>query len=66
MRNEFASMTDVWTLISGMDDITYRIEEVAKWTIANGPLQPDEEKRIQLMIQTQIARGFYSESESDD
>jgi hypothetical protein len=40
-----------------MEDITNRIERAAEWTEANGPLLPDEEATIKLMIACQIARG---------
>lgn len=50
------------TLISGMDDLTERIEQAAEWTKLNGPLQPDEEARIGLMIKAQIQRGMFPEN----
>jgi hypothetical protein len=37
MRDEFAAIVSGWTLISGPDDITERIEEAA-WMMVNGPL----------------------------
>ena len=58
MRQEFKDIVSGWTLIDGMDDITDRIERAAEWTELNGPLEVDEERTIELMIQTQIARGF--------
>lgn len=58
MREGFKEIAGGWTLISGMDDITDRIERLAEWTKANGPLLPDEERTVELMIQTQIARGM--------
>jgi hypothetical protein len=58
MREEFQAIVSGWMLISGMGDITDRIESVAEWTKANGPLQADEEATIKLMIESQIARGF--------
>ena len=57
MRSEFDEITSGWTLIDGLDDLTERIECAAEWTKANGPLEPDECARIELMIRTQIARG---------
>jgi hypothetical protein len=45
-------------LISGVDALTERIEQAAEWTRVNGPLQPDEEATIKLMIETQIALGY--------
>jgi hypothetical protein len=58
VRAEFDEITSGWTLIDGLGDLTERIERAAEWTKRNGPLEPDEEARITLMIQTQIARGF--------
>ena len=61
MRAEFDEITSSWTLISGMDDLTERIERAADWTKTNGPLEPDEQARIGLMIESQIARGMFPE-----
>jgi hypothetical protein len=58
MRDGFREIVSGWTLISGMDDISERIEQAAEWTKASGPLQPDEEATIELMIEAQIARGI--------
>lgn len=58
MRDEFHDIVSGWMLISGMEDLTDRIERAAEWTMVNGPLQPDEEATIKLMIQAQIARGI--------
>lgn len=41
-----------------MADITDRIEQIGEWMKANGPLQPDEHRTVELMIRTQIARGI--------
>jgi hypothetical protein len=57
MRDAFREIVSGWTLISGLEDITDKIERAAEWTKANGPLEPDEEKTIELMIQAQIARA---------
>jgi hypothetical protein len=58
MRDGFAAIVNGWTLISGIDDLTDRIEQVAEWTKENGPLLPSEEATIRLMIECQIARGW--------
>jgi hypothetical protein len=58
MRDEFREIVSGWTLYDGIDDLTDRIERAAAWTKANGPLLPDEEATIKLMIEAQIARGF--------
>ena len=66
MRAEFDEITSGWTLISGMDDLTERIERAADWTKTNGPLEPDEQARIGLMIESQIARGMFPERHDED
>jgi len=58
MREGFREIVAGWTLIDGMDDITERIERAADWTKANGPLEPDEDATIGLMVKAQIARGM--------
>jgi hypothetical protein len=67
MRAEFAELVRGWTLISGLDAITERIEQAAEWSKINGPLYPDEAKTVELMIQCQIARGMgaYDRDEDD-
>jgi uncharacterized protein Yka (UPF0111/DUF47 family) len=58
MRDDFKAIVGGWMLIDGMEDISDRIERAAVWTEANGPLLPDEDATIQMMIQSQIARGM--------
>lgn len=58
MREEFKNIISGWTLVSGFNAITDRIEELANWTKTNSPLEPDEEKIVELMIQCQIVRGL--------
>ena len=60
MRDGFSAISSGWTLISGLDDITDRIEQLAEWTRMNGPLEADEEATVKLMIECQIARGMES------
>lgn len=57
MRDEFAAIISGWSLVSGFNSITDKLEEAARWAKDNGPLLPDEEKTVHLMIQCQIARG---------
>jgi hypothetical protein len=61
MREGFREIVQGWALITGVDDITERIERAAEWTKANRPLQPDEEAMIKLMIECQIAREMFPE-----
>jgi hypothetical protein len=63
MRQEFDEITGGWTLVTGVGDLTDRIEEAAKWTKVNGPLESDEQARISLMIEAQIARGMFPDLE---
>jgi hypothetical protein len=58
MRDGFREIVSGWTLISGMEDISDRIERASEWTKANGPLLPDEQATIEMMIKAQIARGM--------
>lgn len=65
LREGFREIVSGWALINDFDDLTDRIERAAKWTERNGPLQPDEEATIRLMIQIQIARGEDVDSDSE-
>lgn len=58
MRDGFHEIVSGWTLIDSVDDLTDRIERAADWMKTNGPLQPDEDATITLMIESQIARGI--------
>lgn len=55
-RDGFREIASGWMLISGIEDLTERIEMLAKWTKENGPLLPTEEATVKLMIECQIAR----------
>jgi hypothetical protein len=59
MREGFSDIVHGWMLYSGIEDLTERIERAAEWTKENGPLQPDEEATIKLIIESQIARGGF-------
>jgi hypothetical protein len=56
MREGLREITSGWTLISGIADLTDRIERAAEWAKENGPLEPDEQATIEIMIKAQIAR----------
>jgi hypothetical protein len=58
MRDGFHNIVAGWTLISGIEDLTDRIEHAAEWTKENGPLEPDEKATINMMIRAQFARGM--------
>jgi hypothetical protein len=56
LRDGFRELIAGWAL----DDfyrLTDRIERLAEWTKANGPLQGDEERIIKFLIETQIANA---------
>lgn len=55
MRKEFRELVSGWMLVRDFDAITDRIEEVAEWAKKNGPLLPDEEATVKMMIECQIA-----------
>lgn len=61
VKEEFAAIVSGWTLISGYNAITDRLEELGKWVEKNKPLTENEQKTVDLMIQCQIARGFEEE-----
>jgi len=61
LREEFREIVSGWTLISGTDDLDDRIERAADWAKINGPLRPDEEATIKLMIAAQITRHLFPE-----
>ncbi len=46
-------------LVDDWDALTERIEQLADWTKANGPLSEDEAATIKLMIDCQIAQSPY-------
>lgn len=55
MRDGFREIASGWTLVVDFDAITDRIEALSRWTAGNGPLEPDEQATVQLMIECQIA-----------
>ncbi len=65
MRDGFHDIVSGWTLLIGLGPLTERIEEAAEWTRRNGPLEPDEEATVRLMIECQIARGGFSGDDDD-
>lgn len=58
LRDGFREIVSGWMLIDGVDDLTDRIERAAEWTKVNGPLLPDEEATIKIMIEAQLVRAF--------
>lgn len=58
LRQGFRDIVDGWIVIDDFDDLTDRIERTAEWAKANGPLSPDEQATVRLMIRAQIARGM--------
>lgn len=56
-RDSFKAIADGWMLVDDFDELTDRIERLAVWTGQNKPLTPDEESTVQLMIESQVAKG---------
>ena len=52
LRDGFLEISSGWMVIDDFDDLTDRLERLAKWTEENGPLLPDEESTVQLMIES--------------
>lgn len=57
-RQAFDDIASGWMLVHDVGALTEKIEELAAWTEANGPLTDDEMATVKLMIETQIAWGF--------
>jgi hypothetical protein len=57
-RDGFSDIAAGWMMIDDFDDLTERIERLAEWTKANGPLRPVEAATVKFMIESQIARGI--------
>lgn len=58
LREGFREIISGWMLIDDVEVLGERIEQAAEWTKANGPLLPDEQATVRLMIKTQIAKGI--------
>jgi len=58
MRAEFQAIVSGWTLTSDVEDLGEYIEEAGRFMTANGPLEPDEESTVRMMVECQIARGI--------
>jgi hypothetical protein len=54
MRDGFREISEGWMLIDDCDDLTDRIERLAKWEMANGPLLPDEKAIIKMMHDSRV------------
>ncbi len=58
MRDEFRAVVSGWTLTSDVEDLGEYIGETVRFVEANGPLQPDEERTVEMMVECQVARGI--------
>lgn len=58
MRDGFRDIVSGWMTIDDFDDLSDRIERLAEWSKDNFPLEPDEHATVEMMIQSQIARGI--------
>lgn len=54
-RPGFAAIASGWMLFDDWDDLTARIERLAEWKAANGPLLEVEEATVKVMIARQVA-----------
>ena len=57
MRPGFLEISRGWTL-TDVHELMERIERLARWSEPNGPLQPDEDKTMALMIGRQLAMAL--------
>lgn len=57
-RAEFDAIVSGWMLVDDVEAIGDKIDEAAAWTKLNGPLLPDEEATVKMMIECQIAKGI--------
>jgi hypothetical protein len=58
MREGFREITSGWTLISGVEPVTDRIDQVLEWSQTNSPLEPDEVDTLRLMLEVEFARSM--------
>jgi len=65
MRDEFSAIISGWTLTSDRTSLSERLVDVLEWIENNNPLEPDEEKTIEMMIHCEIVRGI-EEGDFDD
>jgi hypothetical protein len=57
LRPGFAEISSGWMLVYTFEEVTDRIERLAKWSEANNPVTPFEYKTVQLMIEAQMVLG---------
>lgn len=50
LRDGFRAITDGWRRVDDCVALAERIRRVALWNAANGPLWPDEETTLELMV----------------
>ncbi len=58
VRPGFDEIVSGWMLVDDFNDLTDRIEQADEWTRIHGPLEDDEQKTLEMMIQCQIAKGI--------
>lgn len=57
-RDAFHEIVAGW-MMDGFEALEERIERTAEYTKANGPLQPDEQATVKMMIETLVAKGIH-------
>lgn len=57
LRPGFQDIATGWLLVDDFHDLTDRIERLATWSSANGPLTADEHATVAMMIDRQILLG---------
>jgi hypothetical protein len=58
MRDGFREIISGWMLTDDVEGVGEYIEAGAAWARENGPLEPDEQATVRMMIQCQVARGI--------
>jgi hypothetical protein len=58
IRPGFAEISSGWMIVDCFAELSDRIDRLARWQKVNGPLNDTEKATIELMIESQIARGI--------
>lgn len=58
VRPGFAEISSGWMIVDCFQELSDRIDRLARWQKVNGPLNDTEKATIELMIESQIVRGI--------
>src|SRR5689334_3889531 len=58
MRDGFRDAISGWTLIDDVDAIGEKIEAAAAFAKQHGPLEPDEQRAVSMMVEAQVLCGI--------